>query len=361
MKFVNILTEGTVSYNGRAFLQPILLNKNQIKDYSIKVTIHKNISPAITDCDLLIIDSKFFRAWWLTKKQQMLEIISKFNESTNVVFFDTTDSAGYILGETLPFVKSYYKHQILSKKEDYLYPMYGRRAYSDYYHKNNNIVDSDNVEDNFAQVSNKDYLKKIKVSWNTGLANYSFLGEYLGRLYSKCPIKGVLRFPAKYSPPQDRRLIDVQCRFNTSYEKNSVSYQRKLIASILKDKLQTNKLNRYNFYKELRQSKVVMSPFGLGEITLKDFEVFITGGILMKPDMSHLETWPNFYNKETYIPFKWDLTDIAEKLESVLDNYPQNIELAINAQNLYRHHVSSSKGHDEFSIRFHNIVSEETN
>ena len=185
MKFVNILTEGTVSYNGRAFLQPILLNKNQIKDYSIKVTIHKNISPAITDCDLLIIDSKFFRAWWLTKKQQMLEIISKFNESTNVVFFDTTDSAGYILGETLPFVKSYYKHQILSKKEDYLYPMYGRRAYSDYYHKNNNIVDSDNVEDNFAQVSNKDYLKKIKVSWNTGLANYSFLGEYLGRLYSK--------------------------------------------------------------------------------------------------------------------------------------------------------------------------------
>ena len=41
-------------------------------------------------------------------------------------------------------------------------------------------------------------------------------------------------------------------------------------------------------------TKVVISAFGLGEIILKDFETFLTGGMLMKPDMSHMETWPNF-------------------------------------------------------------------
>ena len=43
-----------------------------------------------------------------------------------------------------------------------------------------------------------------------------------------------------------------------------------------------------------------MSPFGLGEITLKDFEVF-SGSLLMKPNMDHMLTWPNFYTKDTYI------------------------------------------------------------
>jgi hypothetical protein len=359
MKIVNILTEGFISFNGRAFLQPIVFNNNRIKDYSIKVMIHKKISSNIVNCDLLIIDSKFFRSWWLKNKEEMLELVSKFNDSTNVVFFDTTDSAGYMLGDILPYVKSYYKHQILVSKKDYLCSMYGRRSFTEYYHRNNNVIDDDKAEENFIQIKHEDYLKKIKVSWNTGLANYSFLGEYLGRIYSKYPINRILRYPINFTSPQEKRLIEVQCRFGTFYNKESVAYQRKAIATILKDKVQTKKINRYNFYKELKLSKVVMSPFGLGEITLKDFEVFISGGILMKPDMSHLDTWPNFYNKETYVPFKWDLTDISEKLELVLENYSEYIEIAINAQNLYHHYVSTNKGYDEFALRFQNIVNEE--
>ena len=34
------------------------------------------------------------------------------------------------------------------------------------------------------------------------------------------------------------------------------------------------------------KSKIVISPFGWGEITLKDFETFLTQGLLIKP-----KTW----------------------------------------------------------------------
>ena len=221
MKIVNILTEGPISYNGRAFLQPIILNTSQLKNYSISVSFYNKISTNISSCDLLIIDSKFFRSWWIEKKQIMFDYIQIFNESTNVVFFDTTDSAGFILGEILPYVKSYYKHQILFDKSAYLKPMYGRRLFSDYYHKKDNVSDNINSRENVTQIEKEIYLKKIKVSWNTGIANYSFCGEYLGRIYRNIPLKGLLRYPKNFTPPSSNRKINTQCRFNKARELRS--------------------------------------------------------------------------------------------------------------------------------------------
>ena len=64
--------------------------------------------------------------------------------------------------------------------------------------------------------------------------------------------------------------------------------------------------------KELRQSKVVLSPFGRGEITLKDFEVFLTGGMLLKPSMEHMDTWPNFYTDG--VTYQSHNCDLEEKI-----------------------------------------------
>ena len=359
MKIVNILTEGPISYNGRAFLQPIILNQHRIKEHSIEIRLYKHITHDIEECDLLIVDSKFFGSWWLQRKQEMLDLMAKFNEYTNVIFFDTTDSAGFLLGDLLPYVKSYYKHQILKDKRHYLEPMYGRRLFCDYYHKHNKVVDSQDTEEKNIQVSGNEFLDKIKISWNTGLANYSFAGEYLGKLYRKLHIQGLLRYPKKFTTPSPDRKIDVQCRFNIFYAKESVAYQRKEIAKILYKRLQTKKVNRYSFFNELKQSKIVLSPFGLGEITLKDFEVFLTGALLMKPDMSHLETWPNFYSKKTYVSFNWNLSDLLEKIEFLLDNYSNQIEIARHGQNVYQHYVASESGYEEFVSRFVGIIENE--
>ncbi len=359
MTVVNILSEGPISYNGRAFLQPIIVNREKLEDSSIKINIIKSISSQIQDCDLLIVDSKFFRGWWIKRKEDIFVLLSKFREKTNVVFFDTTDSSGFVLGEVLPFVKAYYKHQILIDKTNYLRSMYGRRLFTDYYHKSNNVFDDLESEEIGAQVLNNSDLEKIKVFWNTGLANYSFIGDYLGKIYRAIPIQAILRYPKTFVTPSLNRPLDIQCRFGVTYDKETVAYQRKAITKMLKSRLQTKKVNRYKFYRELQNSKIVMSPFGLGEITLKDFEVFLSGSLLMKPSMDHMETWPNFYKKDTYVPFRWDLEDVSEKIEYILDNYKDFLHIAQNGQEVYRRYISSDQASREFVIRFSEIINQE--
>jgi len=356
MKKVNILTEGPISYNSRAFLQPLILNNSLLSDLLIKVKIYTESHKDICECDLLILDSKFFKNWWVEEKQKIFDTIANFSERTSVIFFDTTDSSGYVLGEVLPYVKSYYKHQILKDKELYLNQMYGRRLFSSYYHETKQILDAKEYEEDAKQVKNPKHLEKIKVGWNTGLANYSYLGEYLGKIYTLLPIKTLLRYPKTFSKPGLNRLEDFQCRFNTSYTKKSVSFQREEISRILADRIQTTKINRFSFFRELRNTKLILSPFGLGEITLKDFEVFITGGLLMKPNMDHLDTWPNFYTRDTYIDFNWNLNNLEQIIDETLDNYADKIQIAHNAQEKYQYYVNSQGGFEEFAKRFGNIV-----
>ena len=100
-----------------------------------------------------------------------------------------------------------------------------------------------------------------------------------------------------------------------------------------------------------------MSPFGYGEITLKDFEVFLTGGVLLKPDMSHMETWPNlFVAGETMLAHSWRLSDFIAKLEAGIDNEQDSRSLATNAQDRYRAHIAGPRAAGLFVEQFRSVI-----
>ena len=83
-----------------------------------------------------------------------------------------------------------------------------------------------------------------------------------------------------------------------------------------------------DFHQLLRKSKMALAPFGWAEINWKDFEIFMNGIVLLKPDMSHVETWPDYYiEKETYLPYRWDAADLKDLIERVLsdNNYIEEI------------------------------------
>jgi hypothetical protein len=92
----------------------------------------------------------------------------------------------------------------------------------------------------------------------------------------------------------------------------------------------------YNEYIDiLRRSKMTISPFGMGEICFRDFEIIQFGSIMIKPDMSNVITYPNIYIPyETYIPCKLDWSDLSEKIHYVLDNYDECKEIAANARQI---------------------------
>jgi len=74
------------------------------------------------------------------------------------------------------------------------------------------------------------------------------------------------------------------------------------------------RVTRDEYYQEMMRSKICISPFGYGEICWRDFEAGLCGCLLIKPDMSHVETNPDIFKPyKTYVPVKWDFSDLEEK------------------------------------------------
>ena len=75
---------------------------------------------------------------------------------------------------------------------------------------------------------------------------------------------------------------------------------------------------------------MALSPFGMGEICFRDFECMQFGTIIVKPDVSRLDTIPNIYeDDETYIAVNYDWSNLNEKIDYVLSDF-NNLNQKIN-------------------------------
>ena len=77
------------------------------------------------------------------------------------------------------------------------------------------------------------------------------------------------------------------------------------------------------------------------------------GSLLVKPNMSHLKTLPNlFVPGETYVPIKWDYSDLEEKCEFYLKNENERKRIARQA----RDHLVSCLRSEWFVNRFRDLL-----
>ena len=103
-------------------------------------------------------------------------------------------------------------------------------------------------------------------------------------------------------------------------------------------------------------TNAIFSPFGWGEPCLRDFECFIAGAALIKPDMDHLQSWPELYKKnETYLAFPWEMEKWKENIPRILEDKELLYKLAVNGHHAYRK-LWTKEGRDEFCRRFINMI-----
>ena len=131
---------------------------------------------------------------------------------------------------------------------------------------------------------------------------------------------------------------DVSCMFswgdseNYEYKKLTSTYyddhRRRLLDRLSNTSFNIVKRDRgiripqQQFYQNMYDSKIVMAPIGYGEMAVRDIEAASFGSVLIKPDMSHLQSYPNIYEDgKTYISCMYDWSDVEEKIEYVLSNY----------------------------------------
>ncbi len=353
---LHILTPQIKTQNVIGFLSPIITNMDILKDIGISFKLYNNLNETITECDYLLINAKFFGRDWTLRPNYVIETLDKLNKKKLKIFYcDNYDSTSPIKTQVLPYIDIYLKNMVLKNKNLYKNKFYGGRIHTDYYFNNFQITDTDEFYS--TPILKNEYIDKIKVSWNYGLANYGFLGRRIANLYTKFPIKLLLDWPQLFKSPSEARDNDVFCRISTNYSRETIAFHRKLLKKKLENKYQLDRVSIYKYIKEIKNSKIVVSPFGWGEFSLRDFETFIEGGILFKPNMEHLETYPNFYIKnETYIPFNWDFSDLIEKLEETIENYSERIKIAELAQSKYFYYLKSVEAKQEFCMRFYNIL-----
>ena len=100
---------------------------------------------------------------------------------------------------------------------------------------------------------------------------------------------------------------------------------------------ETDKRPFPEFVDAMRRSKCTLSPYGMGELCFRDFEIIQYGSVMIKPDMSNVITYQNIYIPyETYVPCKLDWSDLIEKIEWVKSNPKQCKEITENARRIIK-------------------------
>lgn len=355
---ISVLHSNNFSPNEIAFLSPLHKYQNTFKkNYNIKLSFSNNLENI--EGDIALLSSKYFSPVW--GKEGFYGIKSrllKIKEKTSKIFWcDISDSTGTTHFMVLPLVDGYLKNQIFADKRNYLKKYYGSRIYSDFIHHQFAIDDTNVGEEHLNFIPDENQLDKIKCSWNSGFAYYGrhrFLQNYL---FSKNP-KTQKLFKVQWVSPNKNIRKPISCRVGITYSRNTIAESRKVIREKLAHLLPTEqKLSHKQYLNELAHSVCAISPFGLGEISLRDFEATLQGAAIIKQDMSPIETWPNLWIKEkTYLAFAWDMSDLEEKVKFSVENPNKMREYAKAAQEAYRGLIDSKISAQYFCQRFKLLV-----
>jgi hypothetical protein len=344
---INILSGNLHFFNTYALIYPFLRYRRQLRSLGIRFNIYSKFHPKIRDCNILILDSKAFRDYWHNNADLALEKLDGLREGDHkLLWFNSGDSTGLIQNQVIDIVDRYYKNQLLHDRSAYARPYYGGRTYTDYYHRHADVNDLDVI---WSSPLNADQIQKLRVSWNLGLSPFV---DYRTNLIMRLLPRALPRVKINPRITDDvlsnvhERTTVVTARMSTNYARPSIAYQRKTIAGVLHTTgVPTSRIPARSYFRELLHSQYAVSPFGWGEVCIRDFEAVLHGCVLVKPDMDHIETWPNIYIKnKTYIPLSWDLTFFDEWINDFLCASQYRDEIAAAALDQYKNAMGDPDG-----------------
>ncbi len=231
----------------------------------------------------------------------------------------------------LPYVDHFLKRQCYKDLELYRKTFIGGSLFTDFLAKHWNLdfsqwyVGSELPEDS---------INKIIPGWNLGTA--------------KKFKQSLLRRPP-FGLNKQKKKIDIFCRLSlgdtskkewyTQYRIMAVEALNPLVSDyqVAKSGRDNNNLvSRRQYDSEIKSSRIVFSPFGWGENCWRDFEAICCDSLLIKPSMSHVATNPNiFIDNETYVPVKWDFSDLEEKCRYYLEHSEQADQIIRNGRKVY--------------------------
>ena len=100
------------------FVYPIIKSIDLIEESGIQINFIYSTKKNIFDCNILIIESRFYKG---IEKKKFINFLKKNkNKKLKIIFADTADNSGQIQREFLTFADAYWKGQIIKDKKKYL-------------------------------------------------------------------------------------------------------------------------------------------------------------------------------------------------------------------------------------------------
>jgi len=360
---VNILANKHATSTRHLF--PLKVFQKDLKDLGIHVNFHYNLkSPSLNECNILLCFDGSYRDLLLTKnkdRQAAIRWLEKISENVNkLIWFDDGDSSGSLRTYVFPFITTYSKAQVL---KDFSYYTKGNLV-TGVLHRDFvlDLIEEPERVSYKGPISNNE-LGKINLGWSLALNSWKYNNCY-NKIIDELIVKNLHSFSLRYTEPNLKfRPIDISYRGSMWAKIPTVNWWRKqtlqLLTSYLTKKTSVisggeNHIDKKQFHKEIQNSKITLSPFGIGEICFRDFECFINGSLLIKPNMDHLLTWPALYiDGVTYLSHKWDFSDFNEKLDSVLSNPERYEEIAREGQIRFQDVLTNGQ---EFARHFLSMI-----
>lgn len=168
-----------------------------------------------------------------------------------------------------------------------------------------------------------DYFIDLEIDPRVRLSGTNWLStinpHWYGKLDKDIDVFAMFAYPAKFNLEFDRPTNF----FYDFHREKCVNWLDVLPRQYKVSKIENGvKVPIEEYYARMRRSKIVVAPFGYGEMAPRDIEAAMVGAVLIKPDMGHIESIPNVYvPNETYRPCKWDYSDLNEIIEDTLLNY----------------------------------------
>lgn len=340
-----------------AQLDPFFLNRRQLKEDFDLIFEHRqaiSIQDIIKAGSIVAADTEvlFIRPDWREHAEDVVEafkIIRAAHPSHKIICIDPWDQVSSRFFGVLPYVNKLLKYQRFKDVQKYRQNWIGGTAITDY------LVNSQGYDIGDWHVGSDvppGYENRIATGWNVVTAKRfqqtlfpSFIKKLENRQFGKLHKSIDIFCHLSYNTPDNGR-DDWYTRYRKtvveSLQKIGAAYNYQLAVSGEYPDHRT--ISSRQYFKDIRRSRIVVAPFGWGETTWRDYEAICYECLLIKPDMSHVDTSPNiYYPNETYVPVKWDFSDLEEKCAYYLANSTEQDRIIANAQRLLKDYFLQKK------------------
>jgi hypothetical protein len=253
-------------------------------------------------------------------------IKSAASTSSRIIYFDGRDDLCIQFPELLTFSDLYVKRHVFRDRSMYLKRYVGSINLTDYVYDRHGSAALDGDESASEPMREED-LRKIHRGMSFGM--------------DEVMLSLLKRFPDVESG--GGRESDVICR--AKVPDNWMGYLRSPVIKALEQLSRKGlrvitpkkRVSQEEYYREMLGSKICVSPLGYGEVCYRDYESVIFGCLLMKPDMSHAEVYPDIFRPyETYVPIAWDYSDLEEKIDYYLKCEDERLQITNRAREVLK-------------------------